>query len=80
MWRDTSKDRTFKTGSSDDVAALKSTFGTQVSTDDINTLQAMHRACGRRDQTLWGEIAETLNRLQGDDPERKVTLEIWPEY
>lgn len=80
MWRELApeKDRKFGAGTSSDIDVLKNTFGQTVSTDDINTLQAMHRAV-HQERSLWGEIAETLNRLQGDDPSRHVTLEIWTD-
>ena len=70
----------FAHGMSSDHKALHTTFpqGT-VSTDDFPVLRAMHLATGD-EHSLWSDIAKTLERLQGDDCERAVKIEVWEEY
>ncbi len=69
----------FRCGLSSNEDVLKNTFGATVSTKDIDMLRAMHRAVDNTD-TLWGEIADTLERLQGDDYDKEVSLRIWTQY
>lgn len=70
--------KAFRSGTSSDMEPLEKTFGGTVSTKDIPTLRAMHRASGLK-VSLWSEIADTLERLQGED-EDAVTINIWPEF
>lgn len=68
--------RSFKNGTSSDVATLQETFPDFiVSTTEIKILRAMHRATGLK-ESLWSEIADTLERLRGDDCDREIKLEI----
>lgn len=69
----------FHCGTSSDLEVLKETFGGECSTDDIKTLRAMHRT-SNLDKSLWSEIADKLESVQGSDYERKLTLEIWGEW
>ena len=73
-----SKAQSFPAGTSSDISTLAETFGNEVSSDQIKTLRAMHRATGHQ-VSLWGYIAETLERLQGDshDP---VSIRVWTEF
>lgn len=71
--------KSFAHGTSSDVEALTRVFGNRVSTKDIPTLRAMHLATSLT-HSLWNDIADTLERLQGDDYEKEVTLKIWVEY
>lgn len=71
--------RCFSSGTSSDSAALKETFGSTISSDSIGVLNAMHRATWL-DKLLWSEIAETLERLRGDDFDKTVTIKVWEEY
>ena len=68
--------RSFGCGTSSDVDILRNVFGATVSDADIDKLRAMDLACGQS-KTLWGEIADTLERLSEAG---SVTLKIWPEY
>ena len=78
MWEIVKPDRgrSFGCGTSSDVEILRNVFGATVSDADIEKLRAMDLAAGRS-KTLWGEIADTLERLSEAD---SVTLKIWPEY
>lgn len=68
----------FSAGSSSSVEALRKTFDDMISTDHIPMLRAMHLAsCLER--SLWGEMADTLERLQGDGHET-ISLRVWTEY
>jgi hypothetical protein len=69
----------FRWGTSSDQAALETIFGGECSTADIKTLRAMHAAL-RAESSLWSEIADKLEALQGDDYDKEVTLKIWTEY
>lgn len=73
-----SKARTFNSGTSSDVEILRNTFGEAVSTDDVRALRAMDLVAGQH-KTLWGDIADTLERLSGDDA-KAITIKIWTEY
>ena len=50
-----------------------------MSTKDIPTLRAMHRATHLR-ESLWSDIANTLELFQNDDFEKVVTLRVWKEF
>jgi hypothetical protein len=71
--------RSFNAGTSLDESALRETFGDTVSTKDIATLKAMHRAT-RQEKSLWSEMADTLERLRGEDYDKEVTIRVWTEY
>ena len=71
--------RCFSAGTSSDSEALKETFGNTISTDNIGVLRAMHRATGL-EKSLWGEMADTLERLRGDDYDKTVTIKVWEKY
>lgn len=71
--------RCFHEGHSSDIAPLSETFGDTVSTKDVSTLRAMHRARGS-EKSLWSEMADTLERLQGDDYDKEITLKVWTEF
>lgn len=71
--------KTFKNGTSSDIAALEETFGGKVSTKDIATLHAMHRATHQK-ESLWSDIVHTLETLCGDDFANEITLVIWKEF
>jgi len=73
------RSKSFSCGTSSDVDALKKTFGDQITNKDIQMLRAMHRAT-RAEKSLWGEIADTLERLEGGNYEQPVVLKIWVEY
>jgi hypothetical protein len=77
--------KSFRCGTSSDAPALKETFPSGViSTADLNMLHAMHRAAtrgrDRDEETLWSDIARTLERLQGDDYEKVVSIKVWVGY
>lgn len=89
MWEVVKPDRArkFGAGSSSDIDAFKDSFGETVSTKDIPVLRAMHRAtrATSHQTSLWSEIADTLERLQGDaelagDYDKEVTLKVWTEF
>lgn len=71
------KGLSFSRGTSSDQEALDKVFSGTVSTADIRILRAMAGAV--RGDSLWSEIADKLEAIQGDSNE-SVTLEIWPEY
>lgn len=73
------KAKAFRNGTSSDVETLRRIFGKQVSSTQIPVLNAMHAAT-RQKESLWGDIAATLERLQGEDYEKEVKLRIWTEY
>lgn len=81
MWEVIKPDRarSFGAGTSSDIVTFRDIFGDKVSTSDLNLLKAMHRA-SRLEKSLWSEIADTLDRLQGNDFEKVVTLKVWTEY
>lgn len=69
----------FGAGTSSDQPTLEEVFGFTVSTKDIKKLRAMHLATHQK-KSLWSEMADTLERLQGDDYEKEVTIKVWVEY
>ena len=76
--------RTFDAGVSSDAVVLEEVFGTLPVTmvqSHIPTLRAMHKATGQI-KTLWSEIADVLERLQGEDYStiRIEGIKIWAEY
>lgn len=75
-----SSPRTFAHGTSSDMQALKQIAPDGVlSTDDIKMLRAMHAASGRTD-SLWNDIASTLERLLGDDYDQKISIRVWTAF
>lgn len=72
--------RSFRFGVSDDLTTFKSTFGDTVCSTSIPTLRAMHAASSRGANTLWGECADILERLQGDDFDKPVSIKVWGEW
>lgn len=71
--------RSFGAGTSSDESTFLDLFSGRCSTEHIPMLKAMHLAT-KQSKSLWGEIADTLERLQGNDCEKSVTLRIWTEY
>lgn len=80
MWEEIRPERAkaFSAGLSSDIDALKETFGNIVSSVDLPVLRAMHRAT-RQPKTLWSEMADTLERLSGDEC-APVSLKVWTEF
>lgn len=74
-----SKAQCFRHGTSSDTDALRATFGDFVKSSDLYALHAMHRVTGQK-ESLWNDIAETIERLGGDDGTTEVKLRIWTEY
>ena len=71
--------KTFTHGTSSDCEALESTFHGDVSTKDLPVLRAMHRATHNK-ESLWNDIANALERLQGEDYAHDVSIKVWVEY
>jgi hypothetical protein len=70
----------FANGTSSDVDALKLIAPNGVvSTNDLQTLRAMHAATTRR-ESLWGDIGAVLERLQGEDYAKTVSIKVWTEF
>ena len=74
-----SKAKTFRNGTSSDVQALRETFGDCVKSSDLYALRAMHRVSGCK-ESLWSEIADTIERMSGDDGTTDTKIRIWTEY
>lgn len=69
----------FNYGTSSDIGIFKMNFPDKlVNSDDISKLRAMHSVTGL-DSSLWSEIADKLEALQGDT-DHMVTLEIDWEF
>ena len=71
--------KTFRHGTSNDIDPLDKTFGRVITSKEIPMLRAMHRAT-RLDNSLWNDIADTLERLQGDDCSKDVSIKVWTEF
>lgn len=80
MWEVVKPERAkaFCHGTSSDIETLRETFGDTVTSSHIHTLRAMHRATQLK-ESLWSEIADKLDSLQGDDP-TMVTIKVWTEF
>ena len=74
-----SRANTFAHGTSSDAEALAATFASPITSKDIPTLRAMHRATRLKD-SLWNDIADALERLRGDDYQNEVSIKVWVEY
>jgi hypothetical protein len=74
-----SRAKSFRYGTSSDEVALANTFGNEISLADISTLKAMHRAT-RLENSLWSDIADTLERVSGDGGTTDTKLRVWTEY
>lgn len=71
---------TFAHGTSSDVEALNVVAPNGVlSTNDLQTLRAMHAATTLK-ESLWSDIADILGRLQGEDYVKTVSIKVWTEY
>lgn len=75
----------FRHGTSNDIATLDYVFpGREVSSDDIKILRAMHNASHspHADQydSLWKDIADKLEGLQGEDYDKRIELKIDTEF
>lgn len=68
----------FAHGTSSDERPLAGIFDGVVSTNDLDKLRAMHLATHLSD-SLWSDIAEVLERLQGDSIE-EFSIKVWAEY
>lgn len=71
--------KSFAHGTSSDADALRNTFGNLVSSKQIHILRAMHAATQQK-ASLWSDIADKLEYLQGDDFDKEVQLKVWVEY
>jgi hypothetical protein len=81
VWNLKKHDRpSFRNGTSSDIGTLDRIFpGREISSKDIEKLRAMHEA--RRDgESLWGEIADKLEAIRGDDYAREVIIEVDTEF
>ncbi len=78
-WKPTNvDDRHFETGTSSDLEIFDNIFGREVSTKDTDKLRAMAAACNHK-PNLWGEIADTLDRMS-DDGARDITISVWGRW
>ena len=71
--------RAFNNGTSSDIAALLNTFGQDICTTDIPKLRAMHAAT-HLNASLWSDIADALERLQGDADDAEIKIRVWTEF
>ena len=82
-WRLVETDRkpVLRGGSSSDIAVLDEMFPSRViSSDDIRLLRGMAKTSFSGSNSLWGEIADKLEALQGDDYDKKIAIVIEPEF
>ena len=79
MWEIIKPDRAacFARGTSSDIEPLKKTFDGEIGASDLRTLRAMHDATHLK-ESLWAEIADTIETLTGDNPELKI--KVWTEF
>lgn len=70
----------FRNGTSSDIDILDNTFpDREITSNDIRMLRAMHNA-SRSKASLWNDIADKIEALQGDDYEKLITLKIDTEF
>lgn len=76
----TGKRNAFRHGTSSDVVTLDEMFpGREITSNDLRLLKGMH-ASTRQKESLWRDISDKLEAIQGDDYEKEVTLKIDTEF
>lgn len=73
------KAKSFAHGTSSDVDAPNDIFGKIISTKYVPVLRAMHKAT-HLSESLWNDIADLLEHLQGNDYDKEVSIKVWVEY
>ncbi len=76
----TDKRNSFRNGTSSDIKALDEMFPQrEITSNDVKLLRGMHASTNYK-ESLWKDIADKLDAIQGEDYNKVVILKIDTEF